>query len=372
MSNQTFTIELLPANQGDAIWVEYGKKSDRRRMMIDGGPIDAWPDIETRLMKLKEGDKRVELAVITHVDTDHIEGMIRMFAEKRQKWPIAPEDIWFNGYRHMKESAVLGGREGDFLSALLHHRAFDKWNKKFGNQAVAADPSKELPIVELEGGMKITLLSPSPAKLKSMANKWIKDSAKHNLKPGDLEKAWEQFLGYTKLHPDEGILGGPGEMDEEVRKQLKTDQSAANGSSIAFLAEYGGKSCLFLADAHHSVITAAIKKLIPPGETRLKVDAVKVSHHGSRNNISKAMMELIDARHFLISSSGAKHNHPDEAAVKAIIQGSLQDPVIWFNYSSEQTLIWKKKPDASLRKYKAKYPPKGKSGVTIDLFKVYK
>ena len=109
-----FRIELLPARQGDAIWIEYGNSSRTRRILIDAGPIDAYEDVESKLKTLPEGDKRLELVVITHVDTDHIEGMIRLFAEKRQNWLIAPEDIWFNGYRHMHEAGVLGGREGDF------------------------------------------------------------------------------------------------------------------------------------------------------------------------------------------------------------------------------------------------------------------
>lgn len=359
---------MLPARQGDAIWVEYGTGRKTRRILIDAGPIDAYADVEARLKKLKEGDKRVELVVITHVDTDHIEGMIRLFAEKRQRWLIAPEDIWFNGYRHMKEAGILGGREGDFLSALLHHRSFDKWNKQFGGKPVVISTKQPLPVVNLEGGMKLTLLSPDAAKLKRMAGKWAKDVDKHGLKPGDLEGAWEQLLKQTKLHPDDGILGGPGEMDESLRKQLKADSSAANGSSIAFLAEFGGKSCLFLADAHTAIIVKSLRRLIPEGQSRLKVDAVKVSHHGSRNNISKELLDLIDAKHFLVSTSGAKHNHPNTPAIKAIVQGSLQDPVLWFNYRSSQTLLWQKPPYPGLRGYTARYPGKTTSGgIKLDL-----
>lgn len=364
-----FRIEMLPAKHGDAIWVEYGNSKKVRRILIDAGPIDAYPEIETKLNSLPDGDKRVEAIVITHVDTDHIEGIIRMFAEKRGRWPISPEDIWFNGYNHLIEASTLGGREGDFLSALMHRRGFSTWNKKFGGEALVVLPKKELPVTELEDGMKITLLSPSQAKLKSMAKKWVKDVDKHSLKAGDMEGAWEQLLKYTRFHPDEGILGGPGEIDDNIRKQLKTDQSAANGSCIAFLAEFDGKSCLFLADAHHKIITESVKKLIPEGETRLKVDAVKVSHHGSKSNISKALMEVIDAKHFLVSTNGAKFSHPNAPAIEAIIQGSLQDPKLWFNYSTEQTTIWKPSLRKDLRRYTAKFPRKGKAGIMIDLFK---
>ena len=338
-------------------------------MLIDAGPIDAYPELEAKLKSMPEGDKRVEAVVITHVDTDHIEGIIRMFAEKRGKWLISPEDIWFNGYNHLIEAGTLGGKEGDFLSALLQRRDFITWNKKFGEGALAVLPGKDLPTTELEGGMKITLLSPNQAKLKSMAKKWVKDVDKHGLKAGDLDGAWEKLLNYTRLHPDDGILGGPGEIDENIRKQLNTDQSAANGSCIAFLAEFEGKSCLFMADAHHKVITDSVKKLIPKGQKRLKIDAVKVSHHGSKSNISKALMEVIDAKHFLVSTNGAKFGHPDSPAIEAIVQGSIQDPSLWFNYATDHTRIWETSQRNDLRPYTAKFPKNDKGGIMIDLFK---
>jgi hypothetical protein len=43
-----FRIELLPARQGDAIWIEYGNSSRTRRILIDAGPIDAYDDVETK------------------------------------------------------------------------------------------------------------------------------------------------------------------------------------------------------------------------------------------------------------------------------------------------------------------------------------
>lgn len=362
-----FSIELLPAKQGDAIWIEYGSPDNLRRILIDAGPIDAFPEVEAKLKTLEEGEKRVELVVLTHVDNDHIEGMVRLFAEKRQRWLIAPEDIWFNGYRHMDASRVLGGREGDFLSALLHHRSFDRWNRHFRNKPVMVVPNKPLPIIELEDGMTLTLLSPDPNKLKRMANKWGNDVAGHGLRPGDLEAAWEQLLNHTRLHPVDGILGGPDELDESLRRQLKIDQSPANGSCIAFLAEYHGKSCLFLGDAHASLIVSSLRKLIPEGRKRLKVDVVKVSHHGSRNNISQDLLNLIDAKHYLVSTNGAKYRHPDAAAMAAIIQGSVRIPVLWFNYKSEQTLPWRNKTDEGLRKYYTRYPPGNKAGVRLNL-----
>ena len=61
------------------------------------------------------------------------------------------------------------------------------------------------------------------------------------LEPGDLDGAWDQLVKTTRYHPEEGLLGGPDDFNETLKKQLKTDASKANGTSIAFLAEFDGR-----------------------------------------------------------------------------------------------------------------------------------
>jgi beta-lactamase superfamily II metal-dependent hydrolase len=367
MPDTFFRIEMLTALEGDAIWVEYGTMENQRRILIDGGPIGAYDDLEKKLKTLPKGDQRVELLVVSHVDTDHIEGIIRLLAHKFSDWLIKPDDIWFNGWRHLKESGMLGGREGDFLSAIIHKRIFKNWNKAFSGKTIVVDPDKPLPVKYLKDGMKITLLSPEPEKLLAMADKWAQDEEKFGLDPGDFEKAAEQLAGTAKYHAAEGMLGGEKDYWKSLEKQLKVDPSIANGTSIAFLVEFSGKSCLFLADAHQGVICKSLRKLIPTGQKRLKVDAVKLSHHGSKSNISKELMASIDAKHFLISTNGDKHNHPNKSAIDAVIKWSAQDPTLWFNYRSEQNAIWEKGPENGERNFTTRYPEKITGGIVIEL-----
>jgi hypothetical protein len=367
MADAFFHIEMLPANQGDALWIEYGKAGIKRRIIIDGGPLTAYKAFENRFGMLPDGDKRIELIVISHIDTDHIEGIIRLFAQKRNQWPIEPEDIWFNGWRHLEAATDLGGLEGDFLSALICRRAFAEWNKAFDKEAVVVLPDKPLPEITISDGMKLTLLSPNPEKLKKLADKWRKDVAPHGLEPGDLDGAWEQLAASAKFQLDTGTLGSDQDFSMQLAKQLKIDQSLSNGTSISFLAEYEGKSCLFLSDAHPDIICDSLKMLIPEGKKQLRVDAVKMSHHGSRHNISKEMMKLIDARHFLVSTNGAIHKHPDEAAIATVINLSGQKPEIWFNYRTKYTLPWSKVPVNSDKEFISHYPISGKEGIVIEL-----
>jgi beta-lactamase superfamily II metal-dependent hydrolase len=215
--------------------------------------------------------------------------------------------------------------------------------------------------------MTLTLLSPDAQKINDMAAKWEEDVQKFELNPGDLEKAWEQLIEMKKYKVVDGVLGGTDDLTEKVTSQLKTDQSLANGTSIAFLAEFDGKSCLFLADAHRDLICESIKKLIPSGEKRLKVDAVKVSHHGSEHNISEDLIKLIDAKHYLISTNGSIHKHPDKSSIEKIIKGSKRDPELWFNYKTEYTSPWSEGPSNSARKYVSHFPKTKEGGILIEL-----
>ncbi|MES3020293.1 MAG: hypothetical protein V4857_01790 [Pseudomonadota bacterium] len=364
----TFSVEMLPAKHGDALWIEYADGGLTRRISIDGGPIQAYDAMAERMARLPDGDKLVELLVVTHVDTDHIEGMIRMMAAPRAKWPIDPQDIWFNGYRHIRPLDDLGGREGEMISALISARDHGSWNKAFKCEAVMIEEGTDLPELSLAGGMKLTLLSPDREKLDQMAVKWKKDLKKFTMKPGDMEAAWKQLASLPRFKLDQENTLGSDDLGEELRKLLKgQDGSDANGSSIAFLARCHGKSCLFLADAHIDLINKSLAKLVAKEGAPLKVDAVKVSHHGSKNNLDARFFDLVDAKHYLISTNGDHHDHPDAPAMEAIIAGSKREPVLWFNYRSEHTLPYEARSKLAGQRFTTRYPPEGEEGIVVDL-----
>jgi hypothetical protein len=379
MSNPFFKIEMLPAKHGDALLVEYGDGARTRRILIDGGPLGAYPEVEKRLRKFDLGDQAVELLVVTHVDTDHVEGIIRLLAMPEQDWPIYVREVWFNGWRHIEEARDLGGREGEFMSALIHYRLNDRWNTKFDGKAVRCG-SLQGDEVKLDGDMKLTMLSPDSEALAALLKDWKQSAMKWDIDPGDLEVAWDQLVELTKFHPGAELILGPDDLTSDLRKLLKgTDPSKANGSSIAFIAEHGetnstdggsdptSKSCIFLGDAHMKVICKSLENLGYSKEKPLRVNAVKVSHHGSKNNITPKFFELVDAEHWLFSSNGEKHDHPDQEAVEAVIQGARRTPTLWFNYRSPFNERWEIGAKGPNARYRTKYPGIGKEGIVVKL-----
>lgn len=342
MPDQFMRVEMLPALHGDCLLVEYGDSTRTRRLLIDGGPIGAYGALESRLDALPAGDRRFELMVLSHVDTDHIDGLVRLLANPKP-WPFVVKDVWFNGWRHLEQAhGLLGGKQGEFFSALLARRLDDGcWNGAFHGDAVVVPDEQALPERMLAGGMKLTLLSPTVPKLAKMRDAWRKDIG-DAIEPGDLDAAWALLAQQKRYLPGQGLLGTTPELNALLAKQSRPDNAAANGASIAFLAEFAGKSCLFLADAHPDAVCASLQRLVAArGLARLAVGAVKVAHHGSKANTTDALMSLIESPRFLFSTNGAQFGHPDQEAVQRVISRSThRQPTLYFNYTTEHNREW--------------------------------
>jgi len=99
------------------------------------------------------------------------------------------------------------------------------------------------------------------------------------------------------------------------------DTAEANGSSIAFILEYKNeKKYLFLADAHIDLIVDSLKELGYDENNPLIVDFVKLSHHGSKENINNEFLSLIQTKQFIILANGSEaHWHPDKETLVRII-----------------------------------------------------
>jgi hypothetical protein len=337
MAGEFFRIEMLPAQHGDALWIEYGNEQGTHRVLIDGGPVPTYKFLAQRIEQVPGDERFFELVVLTHVDADHVEGLVRLFADK--PLPFSVDKVIFNGWRQMEKShGLLGALQGEFLSALLVDRTPNAWDPDAPPWVVLS--KGELPLIDLPGGMRLTLLSPSPDKLKAMAAEWKKSIAKEGFEPGDLEQAWEELASRKKFLPKKGLLGTTRALDRMVAEQFKIDGAKANGSSIAFLAEFGGKSALLLGDAHPDVVAASVKRLIKKRRLKkLPVGAVKIAHHGSRNNTNEELLSLLDSPTYLISTSGAQFKHPDKACLARIIKFGKPSRLV-FNYRSEFTRPW--------------------------------
>jgi beta-lactamase superfamily II metal-dependent hydrolase len=374
MSN-IFNIELLPARHGDCLLLEYGDAERPRRVLIDGGPVGAWDALSGRLQALPDDQRALELLVITHVDADHIEGCLKLLNH--------PElatfgDIWFNGWPHVSQNLQEPAPEraaadvdrsltqGTEIAVRILGR---DWNAAFQGRPIFVPAAGALPRQELDGGLLLTLLSPTLERLLKLRTAWEKALERAGTDPDDTAELERRLGGRVAMR---GARAGGRPNPEEILSSAALalgpiDGAVANGSSIALLAEYRGRRIALLGDAHMPPVVASLARFArDAGETRLRLDAVKMAHHGSSANLSEALLEQVDCRTWLVSTDGSIFNHPDEAALHAVVR-NVPGARLIFNYRSATNACWDGVALRQAHGHEAFYPVPGSRGIRLDL-----
>lgn len=341
MVRPVFAIEVLPAQQGDALWVEYGPRDRPHRFLVDGGTSPTAKVVRARIERLPTTERDLELLVVTHIDTDHIGGVLRLLSDPDLKVTLA--DVWFNAWRHLPTSPdqSLGPIDGEILDQLLvagSNGRTPAWNGAFDGRAVAIQDDDPPPVRTLPGGMRLTVLAPGRTQLERLRREWA--SVIRDTEISDAERAALIATGAGRRGVDLP-LGAQIDVALEAGRKFVEDDKPANGSSIVLLAEFDGRSALLTGDGFPTVIESGVRRLLAErGAERLRVDALKLAHHGSANNTNRGLMELVAARHILVSSSGAIFDHPDPEAIARVLEAGGGTVELAFNYRTARTSVW--------------------------------
>ena len=355
-------VRMLPARFGDSIWVEYGHGDERRRILIDGGTGRTREAITAMLEALPAEERRFELLTVSHIDRDHIEGVLGLLEEQPLRFEVG--EVWFNGYPQLPdtpEDEMFGAKQGERLTqAILQHEL--PWNRRFGGKAVAVPDAGELPRVELDGGAVLTLLQPTTGALAKLKGVWEKELLDAGLVPGFGLDANDGEDG----DGDEEFGGGDlPDVEALAATPFEPDASKANASSIAFLFEFEGKRLLFAADAHADKLAEALERL-SPGEP-LAIDLFKLSHHGSKKTVSRELVEKVRCSRFVFSTNGSIFGHPHPETVARVLAAGGETPELIFNYRSAHNKIWDLGVLKGKHRYRTRYPADGGEGIVIGL-----
>ncbi|WP_076263143.1 MBL fold metallo-hydrolase [Intrasporangium flavum] len=368
-------VEVLPARLGDCLLVECPRAGGPTwRMLVDGGPPDTWPLLEARLRRLDPADDRIDVAVITHVDNDHIGGMLPFLGSDLA---TRVGDVWFNGRTHLPApkgssrsidqgedavAALLGltpatpGTEVDGDAAKQAHDGARPWNEAFGRGSVDAGAAGGHVVVTVPDGPTITVLSPTTERLARLADTWaaaVRD-ALHGA---------EREIELDTLPPLD-------DLEHLADRRTVRDASVPNGSSIALLVEHRGASVLLGADAYGAVLASALHGLARArGTEALVVDALKLPHHGSQANVIAALLAAAPARHYLVSTNGDVFHHPDDAAMARVVLDAPSGSTLWFNYRTPRTERWADPRLLEQHGYRVVFPDPARpdAGTVIDL-----
>src|SRR5471030_934662 len=250
-------VHAIAAEHGDCIVVSYGDGVKNFRLVVDAG-VASTAERLTKVLS-ESGDAIWELLVVTHIDLDHIGGTLSLLSDESIATRFG--DIWFNGRQHLelgRESMAV--EEGRQLAELLGRDGVS-WDKVFGQNAVCLAENDMLVYKTLcESKAIITILSPSKERLAALRKLWDlwveRESAPTT--PTNIESE-ANSPDHTNV---EALSAGHVSISDLADTPTRTDGSVTNGSSIAFIFEYGGIRILLGADAHAGVLLKDRKSVV--------------------------------------------------------------------------------------------------------------
>ncbi|MGH2920322.1 MAG: hypothetical protein ACRDLS_17250 [Solirubrobacteraceae bacterium] len=331
-----FSLEALQAHHGDSLLLHAGTDDKPVLVLIDGGPSGIYETIlEPRLEDLRaerapDGALRIDLAMVSHIDDDHLAGMVDLGGalaelqddqqalpyDVRVLWHNSFDDIIGNGADELRAAAleVLSDPVGDpradevraaglaVVASVGQGRDLRDQAKKLG---WAVNEPFDGPVVLPEEGKRLIKLGGGDVTLTVVCP--------HARQLERLNKAWDKWL---KEHPKAVAEG-------EAETAAFVDTSPYNLSSIVVLAEAGGKTMLLTGDARGDHILAGLDQAKIATDGKTKVDLLKLPHHGSIRNLAPEFFERITADHYVISADGRDGN--PETETLELIEGSRRD-----------------------------------------------
>ena len=295
--------------------------------MVDGGSSGnkKFNPFISEVEKLPSHD----LMILTHHDNDHLIGIKKYIKTHKNDEHFPINRLWVNCARSIdfKKNSDLSAAQASSLADTLKEIEKNKgirW-KEYITEGFCDDTIKFADIY---------VLNPSDQMLKRFIPKYEKKAGITSVDKGtDLsaQRSNEDFKICLKdLAKRE--KGKPSESDYE---------QFANMVSISFIVQCDGLSGLMLGDSYPDQIVGALDRKGYSKGNKLKVDFVKVAHHGSRNNISNELLDMIDCCNFIIPTNGgaAKSYHPDREAIANILchEGRGDETIhLYFNYSLKE------------------------------------
>ena len=365
------SITALNARQGDALWIRWGDAADPHQLIIDMGTEGVGKGVASRLLALPQDKRVLDLLVITHIDADHIGGVLTCLADVDA--PDIPglviKDVWFNGWPHLNGQKVavpgappglepMGAAQGERLASWLKGR---HWNAAFGGGAVLRTPGVPPLVATLHDGLTLTVLGPTQTRFDELKPVW-KDEVEIALEKGTLTEVSPGLEGMGPKTPPE--LETKADLDFLAATVTDGDPSEANGASILLLLEYQGKRVLLTGDGFGEDVLDGIRAISP--NDPLTLDVVKAPHHGSQNNVSKAMVAAVDCPLWILSSDGTRFRHPDPVALARILTTSTQPVEFVFNAPSTFNGWWSNPDWIALFGYTPTYGTT-QDGITVTL-----
>lgn len=267
-------IRNLSVEQADSFLIMLENNNSKISILLDGN-CENMANERILLCEVYDLDQ-LDYIVVTHIDNDHLGGILKVLEANGNDKKLANTKIVYN---FVTQKNISFNQAKRFEKIIKGRSVIKSYGSKYDSDDflyfLSINDRKICNDIESESKAFITFLSPT----REGAN-----------------KVWENF--------NDG---------------QKENAELINDNSIVFMLEAGEKRAIFAGDANWDKIEKQLEKVF--GNENYIVDLIKVPHHGAdHNNIG---LENFVAKHnckkLLITGKTVwDHEHPDEELIKKL------------------------------------------------------
>ena len=367
-------IRVFQSDKGDCLLIT--ANAGKNRILVDGGMKSSYVEhVAPNLAKLDGGKPRIDVAYVSHIDDDHIAGVLQLMndlvdwrvfdfhskkkragvkAPKKPTSPRPPEvgKIWHNAFHELikdntgeiddmlaASTAILAAAHRPMGRSLFEHHselALSKTqalqlarrtspdqldipvNPEFKHKLMLLEPNQ--PQLKI-GTMRFTVIGPAPADLKKLRdewNQWLKENKKTL---DEIHRKAKQDEDRLKSDVDRLLAPITTEANSFVDFQIalaktlgdRTQVTTPNLASLMFFVKEGNQTILLTGDGHATdALNGLRQRSLLDANGKLHLDVLKVPHHGSEHNMTQAFAEAITADNYIFCGNGFSTNPETE------------------------------------------------------------
>lgn len=300
-------ITFLSVGCADGIHIRYFGNDDKwHNIIIDGGRNCTYQDkVKSLLEQISENGECIDMWIITHIDDDHIGALLYALQHDLptlSKCNFYSSMVIYN--YNCDDDYILNIHDSDLKSLSQGINLVDLLKQ---NNVTVIDNITNISDSITSFGAKIIFLSPNNEYYKDFINKW---------RDRQIAIKHKEDTAYKSSHNNDY----KNHYYDLINCDYTEDKSVWNKSSIAILFEYSGRIFAFTADSSANTLYDSLLQLGYSVDNKIGLEFMQLPHHGSKYNISKELLGIIDCSNFIVSANAInKHNLPNKEALSRVI-----------------------------------------------------